>query len=376
MNLFRSISHLKQSISQKNPRFEDHYDLKQKLGAGSFATVYACEAKTDRGGLQVAVKVFDRTAKRGLRREYRGECQLLRMITPNEQCVQMIDAFESRKFCHIVMEKCGVSVQDAFVKGCVHEVNELDLAHLCKCMLKGLQHLHECSVVHRDVKPANLLLANGSSELLSSRPLVKICDLGLAAQLPPRGLNEICGTAPYMAPEMLLKKTMYREGVDIWSAGVTAYLMLFGSYPYKDRCFDPSLVKEAIRDGKTVPKFQVRKGFAQPSDNAVKFVRLLLQRKPQLRPDATRALSSRYITQLSEPSPTEEAMPSFGPTLSLVSEITRDEPAAEMPVVRDLHDDSNDDGSSSDSTHCGQSSDKGLSRTSTCETMPKVVTNL
>jgi len=309
------------------------------------------------------------------------------MITPNEHCVQMIDAFESRKFCYIVMEKCGVSVQDAFIKGGINKVNELDLAHLFKCTLKGLGHLHACGVVHRDVKPANLLLVDGNSmqSLSTSRPVVKICDLGLGSQLPPCGLNEVCGTAPYMAPEMLVKKPVYREGVDIWSAGVTAYLMLFGSYPYKTGCFDPSVVKEAIRTGKSLPKFRVRSGFPQPSDEAVKFVKLLLQRDPQLRPDATRALSSRYISQLSKPSPVEEVMPSFGPTLTLLSQITRDEPAAtrdepaaEMPVVQNFQDDSNDDGStptSSESTRCAQSSDKDISSTSTCGSTKKV-TNL
>lgn len=323
----------------------------------------------------VAVKVFDRTAKRGLRREYRGECKLLRMIRQNEHCVQFIDAFESRKFCHIVMEKCGISVQDAFVMCFVSEVNELDLASVFEGMLKGLQHLHECRIVHRDVKPANLLLAHGSGDSLASQPSVKICDLGLAAQLHPRGLTEICGTAPYMAPEMLLKKTVYHEAVDIWAAGATAYLMLFGRYPYKDRCFDPAIVKEAIRDGKTVPKFSARPGFPQPSETAVKFVKSLLQREPHLRPDATRALSMQYISQLSKPSAALGSLPLFGPTLSRVSEITREEPAAEIPVIRDLHDDCHEDGLSSDSTNCDHGSENGLSRTGTWESTEHI-TNL
>jgi serine/threonine protein kinase len=374
MNILSRISNLKQSMSQKNPRFEDQYDVKQRLGEGSFATVYACTKKYADAEC-LAVKVFDRTAAKGLRREFRGERNLLSILTPNKYCVQMLDAFESRKFCHIVMEKCGISVQEAACRHTAHELNEQDLAHLFRCMLAGVKHLHECGIVHRDLKPSNLLLAQGSSPSLSDRPLIKICDLGLAAKLPARsGLTEICGTAPYMAPEMLLKKKAYHEGVDVWSCGVIAHLMLLGSYPYRDRCHDPAAVKDAIRLGKPLQDFRARKGFAQPSEAAIKFLALLLQRDPELRPDATRALKSQYMQQLSLLPSSPSSMPSFGPTLTLMSTLTRDEPAAETPVVKDLEDSNDDEGS--DSTNCGQSgddTDEGFSdslprlSTSTCD---------
>jgi serine/threonine protein kinase len=368
-------------MSQKNhPRFEDRYDLRNRLGEGSFAKVYAC-TKKDEGSSALAVKVFDRTTQRGLRREFRGEVQLLRSVTPSEYCVQMLDSFESRKFCHIVMEKCGMSVQQAVIRYNSREVNELDLAHLFKCMLTAVQHLHECGIVHRDIKPANLLLAEGSSPSLSSRPLVKICDLGLASKLPARGgLTEICGTAPYMAPEMLLasrKKKPYDQAVDIWSCGVTAYLMLLGSYPYKDKCNDPVAVKEAIREGKTRPMFESRPGFAQPSQAAIHMIGSLLRREPELRPDAVRALNSEYIKQLSGPAQAPLSLPSFGPTLTLVHDLTRDEPAAETPAVGPHLADSDKEGLS-DSTSCGSSSDnpdntdEGCTRTCICETVENI----
>lgn len=362
MNILSRISNFKQSISQRKPRFDDHYELGKTLGAGSFATVYAC-TKKDAECSEIAVKVFDRTAKKGLRREFRGECKLLSMVTANEYTVHMLDSFESRSFCHIVMEKCGISIQEAFIKCEARNVNELDLAHLFKCMLKGVRHLHECGIVHRDIKPANLLLAAGSSSNLSSRPLVKICDLGLAATLPAKGgLTEVCGTAPYMAPEMLIPKKTYNEGADIWSCGVTAYLMLFGKYPYKDRCYNSAEVKECIREGKTLPTFRTCRGLPQPSETATKFVASLLQREPDLRPDASRALKAPYIKQL-DPRlslPSSSSLPSFGPTLSLVHDLTRDEPAAETPAAgRDLEDSNEDE--TSDSTN------EGLSRASTGE---------
>jgi len=324
MNLLSRISSFKQSISLKNPRFEDEYIMvSRRLGEGSFATVFTCTKKNadtecTKNSEEMAVKVFDRMAQKGLRREFRGERKLLSLVTPNEHCVQMLGAFESRKFCYIVMEKCGRSVQEVASTHTPVQISEQDLAHLFRCTLKGIKHLHECGVVHRDIKPANLLLAQGSNSCLSSRPLVKICDLGLGTQLPARGgLSEICGTAPYMAPEMLLKQKAYHEGIDIWSCGVTAYLMLLGGYPYLDRCRDTTAIKDAIRQGRTRPTFRARPGFAQPSTTAVAFLSSLLQRDPEQRPDAEKALNSKYIRQLSEPSSPLKSLPSFGPTMAL-----------------------------------------------------------
>jgi len=274
------------------------------------------------------------------------------MVTPNEHCVRMLDSFEDIRFCHIVMEKASCSVQEAFLKSsksCL--VSEQDLAHIFKCMLLGVQHLHACGVVHRDIKPANLLLADGDS--LSNRPLVKVCDLGLGTKLPARGkLTEICGTAPYMAPEML-KKRKYNTSVDLWSCGVTAYLMLLGGFPYPCPRGDTQQMKTAIMEGKVRPTFQAHKGFPQPSDEAVGFLNSLLTRDPELRAGCARALSSKYISSSAQPA--SMTLPSFGKTLSVAHDTTKDEPAPETPLVKDSYE---EDLSSDESTTCGSGEEK------------------
>lgn len=355
MNLLSRISSLKQSMSQRQAQFEHKYFLKQRLGDGSFAKVYACQAKeeTENADGVLAVKVFDRKSQKGLRREYRNESKLMTMVTPNEHCVRMLDSFEDVRFCHIVMEKASCSVQEAFLKSsksCL--VSEQDLAHIFKCMLLGVQHLHECGIVHRDIKPANLLLADGDS--LSNRPLVKLCDLGLATKLPTRGgLTEICGTAPYMAPEML-KKKKYLTSVDLWSCGVTAYLMLLGGFPYPCVRNETLQMKTAIIEGKVRPTFQAQKGFPQPSDEAVGFLNALLTRDPELRAGCARALSSKYISNSAKPA--KMSLPSFGKTLSeMAYYTTKDEPKAETPLVKDSYE---EDLSSDESTTCESSEEK------------------
>ena len=86
-------------------------------------------------------------------------------------------------------------------------------------------------MVHRDIKLENILLDKQTN--------VKICDFGLSKILRPedKGLKERCGTLSYMAPEMINKtgKLRYNQSVDIWSAGVVLYTMIYGQYPFRGK---------------------------------------------------------------------------------------------------------------------------------------------
>jgi len=368
MNILNKISDLKKSISlkiERRPQFVDKYALekcssKTLLGSGSFAKVWSCRrADQPNSGddIQLAVKIFDRKSQPGLRREFRNEAKLMRTISAHENCVQMFDAFEGSRFCHIIMEKCECSVQEAFLKSAHDDITESDLAHVFKCMLSGVQHLHQCGIVHRDIKPANVLLANTCS--LLNRPSVKICDLGLATRFPARGgLKETCGTAPYMAPEMLLKKNPYDCKVDVWSCGVTAYLMLLGGFPYAiPKGADAADMKKAIREGIVRPSFKVQHSdFPEPSVAAIKFLQSLLKRDPDIRASCERALSCQFIKSAGGPTLTSSSFgpqPSFGATLSVAHEKTKAEPPAETPNPQGLSGNSDEDLSTDESTTCG-----------------------
>jgi serine/threonine protein kinase len=185
----------------------------------------------------------------------------------------------------MVMERCQQSLKEY--------VDELDgaafprLALTIQEMLMALAHVHRMGVVHRDVSLANFLQSWDSSS-------VKLCDFGMATEMPKKGLlKSRCGTPSYMAPEVLRGKG-YDEKADMWSLGVVAYKMCFGEFPYKPVYHG---IEEVIMSGNPKPSFKTRRrSSSRTSKENIEIlemrdlVRMLLDRSPETRSSAGDAL--------------------------------------------------------------------------------------
>ena len=115
-------------------------------------------------------------------------------------------------------------------KGCYPETEAADLFAQ---ILLSIDYLHSLNIVHRDVKPENILfISTDSSDM-------KLIDFGYAGLLlPDRELTGLCGTPDYVAPEVLTwyedddNGTPYGKGSDLWSLGVLLYVILSGCSPF------------------------------------------------------------------------------------------------------------------------------------------------
>jgi serine/threonine protein kinase len=196
----------------------------------------------------------------------------------------------------MAMEKCKSTLLIHIEHMPVYD--ERTLGKIFSQMLSGIQHVHSAKIVHRDVKPENFLMGGEHGDV------VKLIDFGLASGFEKDGLQGVSGTAPFMAPEMLLGMS-YDETIDVWSFAIIVYVMLFGCFPYNPKVPSTANMKQAIVKGRT-PTFKPFLAHDQsismdsPSGTAVNFVKRLLIRTPEARPSATEALELPYMAAIEQ----------------------------------------------------------------------------
>jgi serine/threonine-protein kinase ULK2 len=165
------------------------------LGSGSFAFVWRARHATT--GEEAAIKeiALDRLNAK-LRRSLEGEVSILRRID-HQKVVRLIDVIPEDGKVFLVTEYCsgGDLAQRLRVAG---RVPEADARRLMRQLAAGLRELRANNLVHRDLKPQNLLLSSEGAD-----GVLKIADFGFARALQPQGLAEtLCGSPLYMAPEV------------------------------------------------------------------------------------------------------------------------------------------------------------------------------
>jgi len=202
------------------------YEVRATIGRGAVGTVY--EAWDPQIARTVAIKVLplletDEYSKEQQER-FRREAQAAgRLHHPN--IVTAFDYGETESSAYIVMEYLpGPSLRTLLANR--EPLPLADIGRIMQGLLSGLRHSHQRGVVHRDIKPGNVVF--------SSEGEIKITDFGIA-HLEASGLTRVgsvIGTPAYMAPEQVLSEPVDAR-TDIYSAGVVLYEMLTGCRPFQ-----------------------------------------------------------------------------------------------------------------------------------------------
>lgn len=296
------------------PTLFARYDLGEVIGSGSFAQVRSATkivsmASKEDEALQYVVKVIDLRSKRDSEKLSAKQREVATMealmwrralLKPCDHIVRFEEVFFESHMCYLVLEKCDSPLWPALQQ--LPKFDEVDLGALTHQMLEALMHLHKVGIVHRDIKPDNILCQ--SLGLENEKPHYKLCDFGLATSLLANGRcqsDKPAGTAPYMAPEMFCG-VGYDAKVDEWSLGVVIYTLLYGTFPYLSLDYTSKAVKKAIKTGYPGPKFMPAAGLKECASSrsleALSFVSSLLERTPSSRLAATKALSHPFIMQV------------------------------------------------------------------------------
>ncbi|KAK7052996.1 Serine/threonine-protein kinase [Paramarasmius palmivorus] len=304
----------------RRERDEEHdvgpYVLGSEIGKGSFATVYKGYHEETRK--QVAIKTVKRdklTAK--LFENLQSEIQILKLLS-NRHITKLIDIVRAESYIYLVMEYCSGGDLTNYIKkrGRVETLqyipspgaapqyyphprtgglDEIVVRSFLRQLARALKFLRHRDLIHRDIKPQNLLLSPASPEELARGhplgvPILKVADFGFARSLPNAMMAEtLCGSPLYMAPEILGYKK-YDAKADLWSVGAVLYEMAVGKPPFRAQNHIELLKKIEHSKGIKFPDEDPNSSSAKsggggsealpvPSD-IKKLIRMLLKQKP------------------------------------------------------------------------------------------------
>ena len=221
------------------------YRAIRELGSGGSGSVWL--ARDERSGRDVAVKIVPREGKAGSRA--RREAQAMARLD-HERCLRVYACGRDEENVYIAYEYVfGHTFREALRAGAVTDGVAVEAAAQ---VLDALAHAHAHGIVHRDVKPANVLLSAASDEVS-----VRLLDFGLA-RLPDSdtltAAGDVPGTLAYIAPERLHGEPANAAG-DVWSVGVLLYEALAGRHPF----WRPSLAETADAIARGAPPLETER---------------------------------------------------------------------------------------------------------------------
>ncbi|MBI3828311.1 MAG: serine/threonine protein kinase [Planctomycetes bacterium] len=211
--------------------------LVAKLGQGGMGAVYLGVDPQTQG--EVAVKVLPfHLADRDpvmIERFFREAKMSMAVNSPN--VVKVSDAREENGLCYIVMEfVAGASAGGLLKKYKGGRLTEADALEICIAATKGLIAAHKAGIIHRDIKPDNILIPQGSAPGSFDLKAGKLADLGLArTEEHGNSLTQsqtAMGTPGYLAPEQAMDARKCGKPADIFSMGATLYALLAGRPPF------------------------------------------------------------------------------------------------------------------------------------------------
>ena len=199
------------------------YEFDRFIGRGHFGMVRLCYDRIH--SIKYAVKIVDKHRILDRTRLAR-EVSILHSLGRHPHICYLVEVFEDESSIYLVQEYCAGG---DLLKKIVEEGKwtQERAGKVLQQVGMAMKYLHEKGIIHRDIKPDNVMLVDNSDD-----SDVKLIDFGLA-QLVEQGkfTNTMCGTWAYYAPEVVSQKP-YDHRVDIWALGVLMFILLAGYHPF------------------------------------------------------------------------------------------------------------------------------------------------
>ncbi|XP_029029810.1 serine/threonine-protein kinase Chk1 isoform X1 [Betta splendens] len=204
--------------------FVQGWDLVQTLGEGAYGEVkLLVNRQTEEA---VAVKVIDTSQAKECAENVKKEICIHKMLN-HDNIVRFFGQRKEGSTVYLFLEYCtGGELFDRIEPDV--GMAEKDAHRFFKQLIAAVEYLHSVGITHRDIKPENILLDDKDN--------LKLTDFGLATMFRFKGrerpLCRLCGTLPYVAPELLSQKEYKAQPADIWACGIVLTAMLAGELPW------------------------------------------------------------------------------------------------------------------------------------------------
>jgi len=321
-----------------NKIYNNRYEVMEELGTGSFSIVYKAKvlekarkishenvepstgmlieeskaqeaAKAKFTGEYVALKKLkNKLGVDGMDFSTLREIKILKEISYHPNIIKLVDVFVEKKETFLVIEYMKLDL-DTLIRLKGDELTEADVKSITYQTLCGLSCLHQDWILHRDMKPGNILIAEDGT--------VKISDFGSSRYYgsPNREMTSKITTRFYRAPEMLYGTKFYGPGVDLWAAGCIMAEMIMKKFLFPGTSEIDQLSKifslrgtpneetwpELLEMPNYIPfepveKIHFRKILPHASEETIDLLERLLEINPNRRIKTEEALNHPYFT--------------------------------------------------------------------------------
>lgn len=281
---------LKTKYNMSKENIHKIYKISDIIGQGYFSKVKEAVKIGGDPDKKFAIKIIKKKRiDSRLKEDFLNELSILKIIDhPN--IIKLYETYEDECNYYLVMEHlCGGDIFHRIDK--IDNFNETFIALIFYKIISAINYCHSIGVVHRDIKPDNILFVDESDSAE-----VKIIDFGLSKKFSSdysELMHSFIGTPYFVAPEVI--KMEYNFNCDLWSIGATAYMLFTGTPPFPDQSRE-----KVLKNIQCMEPDYSKSRFGQISPEGLDFIKKLLVKNPKKRMTARDALKHKFFKNINK----------------------------------------------------------------------------